>query len=362
MQNYIKQLIEDLEECAKNPPVPSYIEVPPQLEGNPEIAELALVPFKSIEELTGIKEQAFPDLLQLTVDQCRQVNEAIFKVYDTLRLELIDKPEEIPADVLYEALTFNWDYPVQYLPSDGMELELCTGDPEDCPYGEYCDCGEEFDEYEIPPQYTELLPGIADSIDTGLICYLNPKTLEIEEFPKDLMVDPEEYKMLTGCDKDDVEFKHENWEKCYVFEPLESNESFKIMEAFAEQLEDESFKGQLIYTLNKPKPFANFKWKIDNSPYRQNWFDFKQQWLEAHVKQIIFSEVNRISEEYAEILNGFFDDDGKKVDPESVPVPGLCIICKSYQEADWEENMLCLMNRSDQKNEENFECGAFQKL
>jgi hypothetical protein len=60
--------------------------------------------------------------------------------------------------------------------------------------------------------------------------------------------------------------------------------------------------------------------------------------------------------------NGFYNDDGTKVDPASVPVPGLCVICRKYQIDDWEEKMLCLMNRSDQRNETNFECGAFEKF
>jgi hypothetical protein len=63
-----------------------------------------------------------------------------------------------------------------------------------------------------------------------------------------------------------------------------------------------------------------------------------------------------------EEMNGFYDDDGTKINPESVPVPSLCIICKMYQDDDWEENLLCLMNRYDQRNDEEFECGAFEKL
>jgi hypothetical protein len=84
-------------------------------------------------------------MTDLSDDECERVNEAIFKVFDSLGLTLVDAPSEIPPEWLYEVLTTNWDYPVQYLPSSGMDLELCTGDPKTCPYGEYCDCGEEPD-------------------------------------------------------------------------------------------------------------------------------------------------------------------------------------------------------------------------
>lgn len=59
-------------------------------------------------------------------------------------------------------------------------------------------------------------------------------------------------------------------------------------------------------------------------------------------------------------INGFYDDDGNKIDPNSVPVPGLCLLCKSYDVTDPEENLLCMMNRFDQKNEDEFICGAFE--
>jgi len=67
-------------------------------------------------------------------------------------------------------------------------------------------------------------------------------------------------------------------------------------------------------------------------------------------------------EPYREEINGFYNDDGTKIDPESVPVPGLCVICKKHQIDDWEENLLCLMNRNDQRDEPDFKCGAFETI
>lgn len=60
--------------------------------------------------------------------------------------------------------------------------------------------------------------------------------------------------------------------------------------------------------------------------------------------------------------NGFYDDDGNKIDPNSVSVPGLCLLCRSYEDADPEENLLCMMNRFDQKDNDEFICGAFDKI
>lgn len=211
MQRYLSQLLEDLEAIAGNPPEVPWTETPPHLAHDPVIAELALTPFKPISELTGIGPEVFPDATELERDQWKMVNEAILKLYEALNLSLIDCPKDIPPEVLYDVLTSNWDFPVQYLPLSGMDVELCTHDPNTCPYGDYCE--------------------------------------------------------------------------------------------FCEQ-----------------PPTAN---------------------------QVFY--------------NGFYNDDGEKIDPESVPIPSLCLICKSYHTDDWEENLLCLMNRFDQKDNDEFRCGAFEK-
>ena len=72
-----------------------------------------------------------------------------------------------------------------------------------------------------------------------------------------------------------------------------------------------------------------------------------------------------ISEDYdpaSDFVGGFFNDDGTPIDPKSVPVPNLCIICKSYHIEDPEEKFLCMMNRNDQRDDPNFICGAFEKM
>jgi hypothetical protein len=211
MHHYLTQLIQDLETIAANPPDPPWTETPPHLAHDPVIAELALTPFKPISEWTGIHPEMFPGASKLKSSECERVNQAIFKVYNAFNLSLIDCPEDHPPEILYDLLTDNWDLLVQYLPSSGMDVELCTREAETCPYGDYCECCEQ----------------------------------------------------------------------------------------------------------------------------------------EPHLHQ--------------EIYKGFYNDDGEKIDPESVPIPSLCLICKSYNADDWEENLLCLMNRYDQKDDEKFECGAYEK-
>lgn len=78
-----------------------------------------------------------------------------------------------------------------------------------------------------------------------------------------------------------------------------------------------------------------------------------------------FEDIFGPSEDYdpaQDFVGGFFNDDGTPIDPDSIPIPGLCIICKSYYIDDPEENFLCMMNRNDQRDDPNFICGVFKKL
>ncbi len=72
-------------------------------------------------------------------------------------------------------------------------------------------------------------------------------------------------------------------------------------------------------------------------------------------------EVGDDLQEELPFVGGFFDDEGKRINEESIPVPGLCILCRSYLQEDWEENFLCQMTRYDQRNSTHFECDAFKK-
>lgn len=222
---------------------------------------------------------------------------------------------------------------------------------------------EDIKEYEIPEEYQKIISEIAKQIDAGLVCYLNLDTSEIESIPQHLdAADPEEYELLTGEPFERINFKHLNWENSIVFEPLESFESFKIMEDFTTILEDIWWKEKFINALNRKQPSANFKTLIDNSPYRKDWFAFKHKQIESLVAALLSNRLDEIQKGIQEEINGIYNDDGTKVDLQTIPLPSLCIICKKYQIDDWEENLLCQMNRHSQRNNEEFKCGAFEHI
>jgi len=53
----------------------------------------------------------------------------------------------------------------------------------------------------------------------------------------------------------------------------------------------------------------------------------------------------------------FFDDDGTELVPDLVPKPGLCLSCA--KDDDPAEEILCTLNRLDQRDEDDFCCFAY---
>jgi hypothetical protein len=128
---------------------------------------------------------------------------------------------------------------------------------------------------------------IAEQLDCGMRCYINKETGELKtvlNFESWQTDDREPWEdVLNELD--------ENWDKYFEIERMESHESFKIMADFVESVDSRELRVRLINSLNRKHPFQNFKWVVDNSgPYRQRWFDFKNQrnieWVENKLDEI----------------------------------------------------------------------------
>ena len=60
-----------------------------------------------------------------------------------------------------------------------------------------------------------------------------------------------------------------------------------------------------------------------------------------------------------EHLDELPDNQKSKIDLNAIPVPVLCTICKTNQMDPWDDHLLCLLSRYDQRNKKEFECGSF---
>ena len=152
---------------------------------------------------------------------------------------------------------------------------------------------EKPEESGIPEKYKSLVAEVADYISAGEVCFVNTDTLEMEYMPNIALEDPKEFEDITGETVESLGMKHDEWENCIQIDPVGSYESFKIMEGFADSLSDKKFQQKLFDALNRKRPFANFKRLIDDSDYRQDWFDYRQAWLEKYAFELIESELNK---------------------------------------------------------------------
>jgi len=156
---------------------------------------------------------------------------------------------------------------------------------------------------ELPDKYKSIVNEIAQCIDMGMICYLNLETDEIDSIPQgifnevDMLDEPEDIKqeLIDIYGSDDIKFL--DWENPIEFEPLPPFESFRIMENYVQTLhDDEKTRPKLINALRNRKPFANFGRIINNSDLRNEWFKFKQQWLDNLVAGQLLVELDKLKE------------------------------------------------------------------
>lgn len=56
----------------------------------------------------------------------------------------------------------------------------------------------------------------------------------------------------------------------------------------------------------------------------------------------------------------YFDDNGNELDPAGLPMPQMCLMCEKKDDPN--EEILCDLNRLDQRNAKEFKCAAFVSL
>jgi len=94
----------------------------------------------------------------------------------------------------------------------------------------------------------------------------------------------------------------ENPDKFLPVEVLSSSESFRVMEAFIETVKDKGLQRNLISALERKRPFANFKYIIDNSSIREKWFQFRdevymniaKEWIDVNASDELKERINSL--------------------------------------------------------------------
>jgi hypothetical protein len=129
----------------------------------------------------------------------------------------------------------------------------------------------------------QMLKEIAGQLDCGMRCFYHMQTGELESYP-----DPDRF---AGYDSDqwqDVTDKIDaDFDNYLCFDPMDSQESFRIMEDFADGMPVGEIRNRFIYALEQRKPFQQFKSLLNYYPdLLQDWYDYKGQRNIEYVKEI----------------------------------------------------------------------------
>ncbi|MFT5618430.1 MAG: hypothetical protein ACI85I_001663 [Arenicella sp.] len=156
MENYVKQLLSDLEESKNNWHAPAsakimYPDHPAMDYGLDFIAQWESAPYLPMYELFGMEKEALPPTEKLTDSQQVSLCDAILDLMITYHIRPHIPPA--PVDLVYTHLRKLWqNCEVQHLAEGQLNLDMCDFEPENCFWGkEICDCKDfMMDEFEKP--------------------------------------------------------------------------------------------------------------------------------------------------------------------------------------------------------------------
>ena len=159
----------------------------------------------------------------------------------------------------------------------------------------------------------------AMNIGAGEVCFLNPDTWELESIHPCMLrevggmegrMDGEEILGWTGAVLQSVREqldKINGWKKHIIIEKPEGHKAFGFMERFVTECipENDEWRREILRVLGMNKPFARFKHLVEHlSPYRQAWFDFRDQCLEEYVRNEIKWQILDDEEDEEEVIDG----------------------------------------------------------
>lgn len=128
----------------------------------------------------------------------------------------------------------------------------------------------------------EVIKDIAQNLEMGMACWYHITSGKVLRAPDRMHHDIADEELWEDVFKEVEEKMHES----IAFECLDTHESFRVMESFAEnEVGDKVLQAKLVTALTIKKPFRNFKFLIDNSDYREAWFAFKEARYIEHVKE-----------------------------------------------------------------------------
>jgi len=96
-------------------------------------------PPSTFGDYCGLKVSDFPPAEQLTEEDMQVVIEAFKKMSYTWNLDF-SFPETLPTPLFYKIMVDTLEEKTWIVSSGTVSFDYCSGDPDGCIFGEYCNC------------------------------------------------------------------------------------------------------------------------------------------------------------------------------------------------------------------------------
>ena len=118
----------------------------------------------------------------------------------------------------------------------------------------------------------------------------------------------------------------------------------------------EAARKRIATVLNGRGAFRRFRSVLNDHPDElEQWYKFKDDRMrEEAIQWLIMNGIEPV-----QVVSGYFNDDGTEINADLVPKPGLCLTCRK-DNASGKEEILCILTRNDQKDDDAFECEAYE--
>ncbi|MCD7938029.1 MAG: hypothetical protein LUG98_14325 [Tannerellaceae bacterium] len=133
-------------------------------------------------------------------------------------------------------------------------------------------------------EYRELVMEIADALNEEFICFVNPETLEFEQVDCKAWFNPEEIAEQNEDMLDEYLLDYIKWDDYIRLDPFNREDLRRVMEKFAEDIDDPKLAKTLQNYLEEDRPLRYMLQKIRDAEKEDVWNVFKKQEIINYVK------------------------------------------------------------------------------
>lgn len=127
----------------------------------------------------------------------------------------------------------------------------------------------------------ELIKEIAELLDIQEVVFLHKETHEILAYP---IADGPTDEEFDYIEQEVMEVINADPDSYTRFDPLNSRESFQMMEDFVETIKNERLRTRLIDAISIKKPFRNFRNAVEDEGILDDWYAYKDAYLQMYVR------------------------------------------------------------------------------